>query len=119
MKTSLKKLLKRLGEGKKGGPRGEIMQEVEAWEWSSHFNKRKFPVGMDYSLPGVTLGAVAKRPMAEHKQRLGLFARSWPEWITAETAIHMDIDWICLKEPNFFYVLTALYPHAKWWCGKK
>jgi hypothetical protein len=29
-----------------------------------------------------------------------------------ERAINMDIDWICLKEPTFFGVMTALYPHA-------
>jgi hypothetical protein len=46
--------------------------------------------------------------MAEHKQWLGLFARSWSEWVTVETAINMYIDWICLQEPTPFYVLTAL-----------
>jgi hypothetical protein len=49
----------------------------------------------------------------EHRHRLGIFARSWPEWVTVETAIKMDIDWICLKEPTFFDVLNVLYPHSK------
>jgi hypothetical protein len=75
-------------------------------------NNQNISARLDYSHTGVTLGNVAKRPTFEHKHRLGIFARSWPEWVTVETAINMDIDWICLKEPTLFDVLTAIYVHA-------
>jgi hypothetical protein len=76
-------------------------------------NKQNISAGLDYSLTGVTLGTVAKLPTLEHKHRFGLLARSWPEWVTVETAINMDIDWVCLKEPNVFDVLTRLGLHQR------
>jgi hypothetical protein len=74
--------------------------------------KQKLPVVLDYSLYGVTIDTVTKRLLSEHKQRLGIFARSWSEWITVETAINMEIYCICLKRLHLFNVLTKLYPNA-------
>jgi hypothetical protein len=28
-----------------------------------------------------------------------------------ETSVNMELDWICLKEPTFFAVLTEVYPN--------
>jgi hypothetical protein len=39
-----------------------------------------------------------------------IFARdSWPEWISVETAFHLDLDWVCLKVSIFIANLALLY----------
>jgi hypothetical protein len=60
-----------------------------------------------YSLTGITSGLVPKRAR-DNVKTCGLFARDWPEWISVETAFHLDLDWVCLKESPFVAKLALL-----------
>jgi hypothetical protein len=110
------KLLKRPGEGRQEDREEQLDKrlklESDPTSPGKQQNRRKVTAGLDYSLTGVTLGMVAKRPTLEQKRRLELFARSCPEWVMVATAINMDIYWICLRGPTIFDLLTPLYPHA-------
>jgi hypothetical protein len=64
---------------------------------------------LGYSLTGITSGLVLKRARNSVKT-YGLFTRDWPEWILMETAFHLDLDWVCLKESTFVAKLSFLYP---------
>jgi hypothetical protein len=77
MKTALKRrCLKRPGEGKREGREERLDKrlklESEPPTPGNQQNKQKMPAGMGYSLTGVTLGTVVKRPTLEHKRRLGI-----------------------------------------------
>jgi hypothetical protein len=52
---------------------------------------------------------VLKRARANVKT-YGLFAQDWPEWILVETAFHLDLDWVCVKESTFVSKLALIYP---------
>jgi hypothetical protein len=43
--------------------------------------------------------------------------RSRPEWISVETAFHLDLDWVCLMEYTFVAKLAPLHPTVTfiWW----
>jgi hypothetical protein len=64
---------------------------------------------LGYSLTGITSGMVLTRARDSVKT-CGLFARDWPEWISVETAFHLDIDLVCLKESTFVAKLSLIYP---------
>jgi hypothetical protein len=65
---------------------------------------------MGYSLTGITLELVMKHTRVDSAQKCGLFTRDWPEWISVETAFHLDLNWVCLKESAFVAKLALLYP---------
>jgi hypothetical protein len=52
---------------------------------------------LGYSLTGITSGMVLKRARDSVKT-CELFARDLPECISVETASHLDLYWVCLKE---------------------
>jgi hypothetical protein len=65
---------------------------------------------LGYSLTGITSGLVMKRARADSAKTCVLFAQDWPEWISAKTAFHLDLDWVCLKESAFVAKLSRIYP---------
>jgi hypothetical protein len=65
---------------------------------------------MGYSLTGITSGKVMKRTRVNSAKTRGLFTQDWPEWISVETAFHLDLHWVCLKESTFVAKLALLYP---------
>jgi hypothetical protein len=58
--------------------------------------KRKRTENLDYSLGGVSSGFVLKLAKGEQRSRGGTFARTWPEWLTIETAFNLELEWIYL-----------------------
>jgi hypothetical protein len=63
-----------------------------------------------YSLTGITLGVVKKRPAGTSGKTCGLFAKDWPEWLTVESAFDVEVSWVCVKESAFVANLASLYP---------
>lgn len=75
--------------------------------------RRKRLEELDFSLGGLSSGFVVKRANGELKKSGGIFARTWPNWLTAETAFNLELEWICLQDNNFVEVLSELYPEVK------
>jgi hypothetical protein len=72
---------------------------------------------MGYSLNGINSGLVMKRTRVHNAKTSGLFARDWPEWISVETAFHLDLNWICLKESTCVAKLALIYPTVTFIAG--
>jgi hypothetical protein len=70
---------------------------VEVFPPSAEPEELKSKETMSYSLTGITSGLVIKRTRVNSAKTCGLFTRDWPEWISVETAFHLDLDWVCLK----------------------
>jgi hypothetical protein len=58
-------------------------------------------------------GFVLKRAKGKLRKRGGIFARTWPEWLTLETAFNLELDWIFLQYITFVEELSELYPEVK------
>jgi hypothetical protein len=83
---------------------------VEVFPPSAEPKERKSEEAIGYSLTGITSWLVMERTRVKNAKTCGLFTRDWPERISVETAFHLDLDWVCLKESTFFARLALLYP---------
>jgi hypothetical protein len=70
---------------------------------------------LGYSLTGIISG-LAMKCARDSAKTCGLSARDWPEWISVETAFHLDLDWVFLKESTFVAKLSLLYTTLTFIC---
>jgi hypothetical protein len=119
MKTAMKgKCRKRLSVLPPRGPTRESKQIKLTYSADTSdlsgggLDKRKRTENLDYSFGGVSSGFLLKLAKGELRKRGGIFARTWPEWLTVETAFNLELEWICLHYITFVKVISDLYPEV-------